>query len=161
MLCTPLIVIYTNTSDVPIFKPNDKSVKILVFPFQEIQGCEIIDLHVEPVIIERLEEIGRQSGKEIEIRYTDISTISPKSNNAEDLLKKYNADMVIWGSYIESCRNDLELRLEYHTQKELIANDTLSKGDTGFTTISDLSLIQDGVLTERVSSVIFQINKGN
>jgi tetratricopeptide (TPR) repeat protein len=153
-----------NPNKIPIqeFAP-DALFKILVMPFKPDLGA-LTTVHKNIQL--RMGILADKQRIKIDSKIYPLDPSSEayplQSLQAEELVKNWNADLVIWGStYQEKNQNTTLTRYKFLTQDEYFKFHKLSLNDTDGTLVDTLTTVSaiatDGVLTEDIEDILLGI----
>jgi len=111
--------IKTYWSSLDKFDLNDtKNLKVLLLPFKPVQDHLDVIVDYKYELISSLE--SRKDKDSLAIKIISIEGIEcPKTDKEAELIaREKNADLVIWGSYVESSEGPEKLRLRYNLIKD-------------------------------------------
>lgn len=153
-----------NPNKIPIqeFAP-DALFKILVMPFKPDLGA-LTTVHKNIQL--RMGILADKQRIKIDSKIYPLDPSSEayplQSLQAEELVKNWNADLVIWGNtYQEKNQNTTLTRYKFLTQDEYFKFHKLSLNDTDGTLVDTLTTVSaiatDGVLTEDIEDILLGI----
>jgi tetratricopeptide (TPR) repeat protein len=153
-----------NPNKIPIqeFAP-DALFKILIMPFKPDLGA-LTTVHKNIQL--RMGILADRQRIKIDSKIYPLDPSSEayplQSLQAEELVKNWNADLVIWGNtYQEKDQNTTLTRYKFLTQDEYFKFHKLSLNDTDGTLVDTLTTVSaiatDGVLTEDIEDILLGI----
>ena len=144
------------------FKTN-----ILILPFNPDRNCTFLETNYEKVFLERFKNIRDTFNIDLEPIYVDTEQCPQTDNEASKIGEMYNADIVLWGHFDETCKDTNKVRIRYTITNELLKNSYAFKGDTGFRPLNGINDLREGYLQKEVDYIIFhsialgEFHKGN
>ena len=153
---------YNNTVDTCLdCFPENSNYHILILPFGSSQNCTDLNVICEREVMSRLLFVSDSNEiKDLEIAVLKDSKFDGQfidQKNAEEIGRSKNAQIVIWGSYLNRCDWDsTKIRLNWVS----LTNENLfydKKISYDYTTVDEISQIEQGVLTGDVEELVYYL----
>ncbi len=92
---------------------NDSSFNIMILPFENLDDCLIREMCLEKAIINRFYELKETDNLSIEAKFFSEYEKPHSYAQARKVGQAYNANIVIWGDYVESCNDTSSACLKF------------------------------------------------
>ena len=139
----------------PFIKTKD-NYNILILPFEPIEQCKYKITNIEKTIMARLYDLSLKDILNLQIKFDTLDCVH-NSEEAEEIGKDLNADLVIWGDLYEHCSDSNEASLKFINLSYKNFNSDIYHGESGITKFASLSEIRRGKLQKDIDYIIYFI----
>ncbi|WNJ21502.1 hypothetical protein [Pontibacter sp. G13] len=141
---------YTNKEPVPVEQPkvvnpfeNAEAYKILLLPLKHYPNCTAENAYLEMAIRDRILNAPESQELNVQIKFLTQGSCPSNSEEAKNIGKFYNANMVVWGDYTKES-NDQRSYLKYVVLDEEFKRSHLNLSSIGHDAFQDIYQLKEG-----------------
>lgn len=138
------------------FNISSENFNIMIFPFQPLEKCAYKKTEIEKTIITRLYDLSYNDNLKLKIIFNTIDCIHTYED-ADSIMKKYNANLVIWGDLYEHCSSDAKEACIKFVNSSSNSSSTINKPykESVIEPINSLVEVTQGKLMNNIDYIIY------